>query len=426
VSAPRRYTADVALIAFAGLLQYLALPAAWIENDYANGIYATLARTFVPLANAVPFTIGDAILCAIVAGVGLYWIVGWRTRGGSRLGRAAALGLRTAAVAAAILIWFDGAWALNYRRVPIVGRVAYDPARLSARNVSAFSAEIVADLNRTAPLAHAEHLTEPQLEGALAAAFAPVVRRLGDRYDVIVSRPKRTLFDGWFAMAGIGGLWDPFAYETVLNAEFLPFERPFAIAHEWGHVAGFGDESDANLIAALTTMRSGDAFIRYSGLFWAYGFLPEADRRALRVSALVKADLRAARRRFLRTYNPNLYALQWYVYDKYLRANRVSAGVVSYTQFVQVLVGTPLDRDGLPQLRDRPIGVDPRRASMIGSMSEKKASALAIKAAEKARKQRESDRLGSAAIVESAKIRARFDDERQALARRYGVISGLS
>jgi hypothetical protein len=59
-------------------------------------------------------------------------------------------------------------------------------------------------------------------------------------------------------------------------------------------------------------------------------------------------------------------------------------------------------------------------------MSEKKMSALAVKAAEKARKQRESDRLGSAAIVESAKIRARFDDERQALARRYGVISGLS
>jgi hypothetical protein len=59
-------------------------------------------------------------------------------------------------------------------------------------------------------------------------------------------------------------------------------------------------------------------------------------------------------------------------------------------------------------------------------MSEKKASAVAVKAAEKARKERESERLGTAAIAESAKIRARFDDERQALARRYGVITGLS
>jgi hypothetical protein len=42
-------------------------------------------------------------------------------------------------------------------------------------------------------------------------------------------------------------------------------------------------------------------------------------------------------------------------------------------------------------------------------MSEKKTSALALKAAEKARKVLESENLGRAAIVESAKIRARFD-----------------
>jgi hypothetical protein len=58
-------------------------------------------------------------------------------------------------------------------------------------------------------------------------------------------------------------------------------------------------------------------------------------------------------------------------------------------------------------------------------MSDKKVSALALKAAEKARKERESENLGKAAVIESEKIRARFDDERRALARRYGVITGL-
>ena len=66
----------------------------------------------------------------------------------------------------------------------------------------------------------------------------------------------------------------------------------------------------------------------------------------------------------------------------------------------------------------RPIG-------KIYQMSEKKMSALAFKASEKARKERESELLGDAAVIESAKIRARFDSERQALARRYGVITGL-
>jgi hypothetical protein len=362
VTGLRAYAGDVVLIAAAVLLQVVPMPASWIENDYANGIYAALARTLVPLSNGVPFAIGDAIFIAIVLGVIVYWMVGWRRVRAPRARRFARLVLRTAAVAAFVVIWFDAAWALNYRRVPIVRRVAFDAARLDARNVAAFSTAIVTKLNATAPLAHAEHETEAQMESALATAEAPVLRRLGDRYESIVSRPKRTVFNWWFGMAGIGGQWDPFAYETVLNADFLPFERPFAIAHEWGHVAGFGDESDANLIAALTTLRSPDPFIRYSGLFWAYGFLPAADRRARHVSPLVAADLAAARRRFLRTYNPRLSNLQWYFYDKYLRANRVAAGVVSYSLFVQVLVGTPLDRDGLPVVRPaRPI--TPRQAA---------------------------------------------------------------
>jgi hypothetical protein len=61
----------------------------------------------------------------------------------------------------------------------------------------------------------------------------------------------------------------------------------------------------------------------------------------------------------------------------------------------------------------------------VSLMNEKKISALALKAADKARKERESEDLGKAAVVESEKIRARFDDERRALARRYGVIPGL-
>jgi hypothetical protein len=347
----RRHGFDAGIIILAILLQLVALPPGWIERDYANGAYAALARTFVPLANDVPFSVGDVLLIAIVLGLLAYWIVVWRTGSGSRRVRFARALLRTAATLALILLWFDAAWALNYRRVPIAQRVAFDPARVTPRAVARFAASIVAGLNASAPAAHAEHPTEAALEARLATAFAPVVRRLGDRYDVEVSRPKRTVFDWWFGMAGIGGMWDPFAYETLLNADFLFFERPFALAHEWGHVAGFGDEGDANLIAALTTLRSRDPLIHYSGLFWAYGFLPEAARRSLRLSPLVAADLGAARQRFLRRYNPRIYDLQWSMYDKYLRANRVPRGVVSYSLFVQVLVGTPLDHDGLPLRR---------------------------------------------------------------------------
>lgn len=56
-------------------------------------------------------------------------------------------------------------------------------------------------------------------------------------------------------------------------------------------------------------------------------------------------------------------------------------------------------------------------------MSEKISPAAALKAAEQERKARESERLGREAEVASAKIRSRFEEERQALAKRYGPLT---
>jgi hypothetical protein len=347
----RSHLVDIALVVAAVALQIVPLPQSFIENVYANGFYAALARVLVPLSNHVPFSIGDVLFVAIVMGVIVYWVARLRRARGKRWSTVGSLVLRTASIVAVLTIWFDISWALNYRRVPIVARVAYDATRVNPQNVAAFSKRIIDDLNRTAPLAHAQPESAEAMQLALAQAYAPVVARVGDTWTVNVSRPKATIFQFWFAAAGIGGEFDPFAYETIVNADFLPYELPFALAHEWGHVAGFGDESDANLIAALTCLRSSDPLAHYSGLFWIYAWLPQSERRKTPLTVQVAADIKASRERFFRHYQPQLYSLQWFAYDKYLRTRGVTSGVVSYSLFVQVLVGTPMDAQGLPLVR---------------------------------------------------------------------------
>jgi hypothetical protein len=320
---------------------------AWIERGYANGIYAALATALVPLVNGLPFALGDLLIALVLLG-----FITFAIRRGRRGGRfaivAIVLGLLT--LGGGLAIWFQCGWGLNYRRLPVADRVAYDGSRVTDAAVAAFVRAIVADLNRTAPAAHREIAAAGEADTAvLAADFLPVVARLGDTYAVRVSAPKTSfLLDRWFQIAGIGGMFDPFAYETILNSAFLPFERPFAIAHEWGHVAGFTAEGDANLIAAVTCLRSHDPLIHYSGLFWIYGYLPGDVTAHYPVSARVRADEAAAQARFLRYYQPRIYALQWRAYDTYLRANRVAAGVRSYGEFTSLLVGTPRDAQGLP------------------------------------------------------------------------------
>jgi len=341
---------DAGLILLAFAVSNAQIPADAFERGYANGIYAWLNATFVPLANRVPFAVGDLEALLVIAFAAGGAIVALRRAREPRWLTLLLLLAHAAALAAVITIAFNLLWGWNYRRAPVTARVDYAPARVTAAAVSAFADRIAGILNHDVGPAHERMRDESAvaMRAELARDFLPVVERLGDAWPVAVTIPKTTLAERIYEMAGVGGQYDPFAFETLLDAAFLPFEVPRALAHEWSHAAGFGDEGDANLIGTLTCLRSADPLIRYSGAYWTYGELPESDRRRIHLAPAVVADFNAGRDRYLRYYNPGLFAISWSFYDRYLRANGVAGGVVSYSHFIQLLVGTTFDARGLP------------------------------------------------------------------------------
>ena len=339
---------DAVLAGLAVAAVSMPLDPGWIERGYANGLFAFLNTVAVPASNALPFAFGDVLVAALVIGVPAAWVVTLRRARGRRAAAAAQLGAHTVALLALIAIGFEVLWGWNYRRAPVATRVPYDSARVTPSAVDAFAARIVRILNTDVAAAHASAESPERMRAQLARDFAPVVARLGDTWPVAVTIPKHTAGDVFYEMAGVGGQYDPYTFETLLNASFLPYEIPRALAHEWAHVAGFGDEGDANLIGTVTCLRSPDPLIRYSGAFWTYAELPERSRARLRLAPAVVADFDASRARFLRFYQPRIFAFSWHVYDSYLQANHVAGGVASYSRFIQLLVGTRFDRDGLP------------------------------------------------------------------------------
>jgi hypothetical protein len=111
----------------------------------------------------------------------------------------------------------------------------------------------------------------------LADGFARADRDLGSRSAPVAARPKVTLFDLYFRRAGVEGMTDPYFLETLVQRDLLPFERPFVIAHEWSHLAGFADESEANFVGWLTCLR-GSVADQYSGWLFLYGELSRVVR----------------------------------------------------------------------------------------------------------------------------------------------------
>ena len=134
----------------------------------------------------------------------------------------------------------------------------------------------------------------------------------------------------------------------------LPIERPFVLAHEWAHLAGYADESEANFVAWLACAH-GDAPSRYSGWLALYahvsGALPREDRRSLaeQLDPGVRQDLLAINARLLRSA-PVVRRAAQDVYDSYLKANRVERGILSYDAVVRLVLGARFDPGWTPRV----------------------------------------------------------------------------
>jgi hypothetical protein len=185
-----------------------------------------------------------------------------------------------------------------------------------------------------------------------------VQQRLSDAPTAVPGRLKRSLYGTYFRWTSVDGMVNPFALEVLANPDLLPYERPFVAAHEWAHLAGYADESEANFVGWLTCVRA-DVPSQYSGwmsLYWQIaGELSASDRAALWdvLGEGPRADVQAIVERLRRGQLPLLRNASWRVYDSYLRANRVEEGVRSYGKVVTLLLRAQFEDGWVPVRQER-------------------------------------------------------------------------
>ena len=310
----------LALIVLAIGAALVPLPAATVERLYAEGLYPLLQPRLTGASNLVPFAILDVLLL----GATLLWVVllardvaRRATLGWARLGWR--LAVRTAAGAAAAYLVFLVAWGLNYRRTPIEEKIPFDRQAVTADAARALARRAAVQLNALYEGGH-RGIPAAAIDPPLASALARAQADVGARWTARAARPKRTLLEPYFLAAGVEGMTDPFFLEILVPEDLLPFERPFVLAHEWGHLAGFADESEANFIGWLTCMHgSGEA--RYSGWLFLYrevmASLDPDDRTAIlaELAAGPREDLIQIADRLRRQLRPRVSAAGWRAYD---------------------------------------------------------------------------------------------------------------
>jgi hypothetical protein len=350
---------DGIAIALALLIKVATPRPAWIEAHYSNGVYPGIDAAVRAVTGPLPFTLGDVLLFGLVAASIAWWVRSLRkARAGRKIAALARLALRTVAFAALIYVWFDASWAFNYARIPLADKIPVHNERTDEDSVAAFADHVVDELSANVAAAHRELRQHPPTDESNAAILYPrfikVIARLGDRSAFSPPRVKPTIFQPLFTASGTSGFTDPWTHEVNLDASAFPFERPATYAHEWAHISGFADESEANFISVVTCTTSKDPLMRYSGWMLTWFNLPSNIHVKHRLKRQAFNDVQAIIARYRKQVNPQVESASRAAYDRYLKANRVKAGFASYRLFVRWLTGADFDRDGLPIVRAEP------------------------------------------------------------------------
>ncbi len=339
----------LALIAVAILAATAPIAPDLVERYYSTGLFPVLQGAATGVSNLASVALLDVLIIAAVT-----WLIGQVARivvARKRIGWVAAAfrALANIATAAAVFyLAFLVMWGLNYRRVPMLRKVGFEPGRVTPEAALDLAYNTVEQVNGLYSYAHARETSDVSIDPSLASAFADAQHALGLRRLAQPARPKTSILDLYFKSAGVDGMTDPFMLETLVAADLLPFERPQVIAHEWAHLAGFADEGEANFVGWLTCLRAPNA-TKYSGWLFLYGEVASSlkpDERADVASRLAdgpRADLRAVANRIRQHLRPAVANAGWRVYDRYLKANRVDAGVRSYAEVVRLVLGVRLE-----------------------------------------------------------------------------------
>jgi len=336
----------ILLVAAAVALAAVPFPAPRVESLYSNGFYPRMAEVIKSLTRWWPVPTLDVLVVAAALGLPAWWI--WRIRAagaGRRWSGAGRAAIDTVTLAAAVLCAFELLWGLNYQRVPLTAKLDWDEKRATPLAAQALARSAIEHLNEEAAALQQRPWPAPeQWRAALHQSFQQVLDDLGQRHRFSAVRPRTSILNAYFGAAGINGFANPFGYEVILDSDVLPCQAPYLLAHEWAHVAGFADESEATFIGILACLRGGLPALRYSGWLELRLSLPSKSPKSAEVwpelAPSVIRDIQAIRARALKHRKYFIAHAQWWLYNRFLKANRVAAGTGSYGLATRLILGT--------------------------------------------------------------------------------------
>lgn len=315
--------------------------AAWGEG-YAQSVYPAISYCLSALSNLFPFALGDLFIFLSIAGILSYPIYGYiKKHPWKRVVR------REVEYLLWIYVWFYLAWGLNYSQRSFYGRTQIAYTAYTPDNFGRFVDEYIERLNASYIMVN--EIQKEVVCQEVVAQYILISDTLGvHRPPHASARAKTMLFTPLISLVGVTGSMGPFFCEFTLNGHLLPPQYPATYAHELAHLLGITSEAEANFYAYQVCTRSQVAQIRFSGYLSVLGHVLGNARRLLteeeyqllfnRVRPEIITLVRQNQAYWEAKYSPIIGDIQDWIYDFYLKGNKIESGRKNYSEVVGLLI----------------------------------------------------------------------------------------
>ena len=329
-----------------GALLLLVWVTQWIPalgNIYSQTIYPVISYVLSFFSNLVPFAVGDLFIFLSIAGIIVYPIYG-RIRKKTPWKK---LLLHDVEYLLWIYVWFYLAWGLNYSQSNFYQRSGIPYTAYTPENFQAFVDNYITQLNRSyTPVSSID-------KDLICKETVRLYNQLSD--SLAVHRPphrspraKTMLFTPFISMVGVTGSMGPFFCEFTLNGDLLPANYPATYAHELAHLLGITSEAEANFYAYQVCTRSQAMGIRFSGYFSVLSHVLGNARRLMseeeytqlfnRIRPEIIELARKNQKYWMEKYSPLIGNIQDWIYDLYLKGNKIQSGRKNYSEVIGLLI----------------------------------------------------------------------------------------
>ena len=314
-----------------------------LATFYSQTVYPCFSYILSSFSILFPFAIGDLFIFLSIAGIIIYPIYA-RLRKKTPWKK---ILLRDGEYLLWVYVWFYLAWGLNYSQKNFYQRTEIPYTAYTPENFQKFVNEYITRLNRSyTPI---NSINRDLIREETVRLYKQLSDSLGvHRPPHDAPRVKTMMFTPFISMVGVTGSMGPFFCEFTLNGDLPPSQYPATYTHELAHLLGITSEAEANFYAYEVCTRSQVESIRFSGYFSILSHVLGNARRLMtaeeytelfnRIRPEIIELARSNQTYWMAKYSPLIGNIQNWIYDLYLKGNKIESGRKNYSEVIGLLI----------------------------------------------------------------------------------------